>query len=423
VYDRTIFGHGEVRLSISGEEGDVDLNFRPSTISSSPLVIPICSSLAHWTVPYGFGTPPSSEGATESSVLASTLRRSNSIARSPRQRRYEARLRRIPTITSECYLVLRYQGSCWGSSRSEVTNKEFYPSCVPSFPSSEHPLTATELQDIHSLLPLVVSSGADGKIRIWRIPPSLLGLSWPLHPHALRPPPSQTLKPPTLGPPIFSSRYIHDGVWPDQVVWASDASCHIVSKSSGTDEEGRPTKVIKMWSPEVLHRDLAPLDPKDDVKKREKERSTRQAWEADNDGIRQTTSILDDTTPLDYSVLWQIVLQDQNYVGDTFAIHRRPLFKKCDPESETTESFIAVAAMVDPPSILTYRISQHPDSPSYERTGKEDWGPPQLLPSSISPEVNKRHYRSVAVSPEGGKWMIAVGQEGSIAYWRRIKKK
>ncbi|GAA5983056.1 hypothetical protein JCM5350_006795 [Sporobolomyces pararoseus] len=74
--------------------------------------------------------------------------------------------------------------------------------------------------DFHSIYPLIVSGGADGRIRLWQLPPSIFDATptWPtppnLYQHPL--PPSSLIHPPVIEP-FFSTIHLHPGQWPTQV--------------------------------------------------------------------------------------------------------------------------------------------------------------------------------------------------------------
>ncbi|GAA6061909.1 hypothetical protein JCM10212_000534 [Sporobolomyces blumeae] len=83
--------------------------------------------------------------------------------------------------------------------------------------------------DFHPRLPLVVSASADGRIKLWALPESVLSATptWPtpstgLFRHPAEPP-SRFVHPP-LVPPIFSTIYVHPGQWPSQVQFVSPTS-------------------------------------------------------------------------------------------------------------------------------------------------------------------------------------------------------
>ncbi|GAA5890359.1 hypothetical protein JCM8208_002791 [Rhodotorula glutinis] len=111
--------------------------------------------------------------------------------------------------------------------------------------------------DFHAALPVIVSAGNDGFIKLWQLPLSVLEATpfWPrtpLHRHPISPPPFAHA--PVIGPPIFSSYAIHPGQWPDQVLFASPTSCTILSKAPVSHPDARfsPRTSVKLWAPTVL---------------------------------------------------------------------------------------------------------------------------------------------------------------------------
>ncbi|BGO93092.1 hypothetical protein NBRC10512_003277 [Rhodotorula toruloides] len=185
--------------------------------------------------------------------------------------------------------------------------------------------------DFRAVQPLLVSSGADGFIKVWRLPPNIFSATphWPsaplYRPPTSPPPPSNA---PVLGPPIFSSYAVHPGQWPDQVSFLSASSCTILSKAAVSHDSSRfsPRTSVKIWVPTIL--DVLP-DAKAEKRRAEVERSRSEASTADPCQVPRQT---DERPPLPidarsesgFRVMYEAILEGQNCVGDTVGIYRRP---------------------------------------------------------------------------------------------------
>ncbi|BGP29071.1 hypothetical protein JCM10296v2_000807 [Rhodotorula toruloides] len=185
--------------------------------------------------------------------------------------------------------------------------------------------------DFHALQPLLVSSGADGFIKIWRIPPNILAAtphwpSTPLHRPPTSPPPPS--KAPILGPPICSSHAVHSGQWPDQVSFLSPSSCTILSKSAVSHPSSRfsPRTSVKIWVPTIL--DVLP-DAKAEKRRAELERSRSEASTADPRQVPRHIAErphlpIDARSESGFRIAYEAILEAQNCIGDTVGIYRRP---------------------------------------------------------------------------------------------------
>ncbi|GAA6035285.1 hypothetical protein JCM8097_008798 [Rhodosporidiobolus ruineniae] len=119
--------------------------------------------------------------------------------------------------------------------------------------------------DFHPTLPLLVSSGQDDYIHLWRLPPSLLestptfptSSSTPVYRHPSSPLPLDAAdQPPSLPPPLFSSLSVHSGPYPSFVRFLAPHSAQILSyapKAHGESKYGA-RKSVKVWTPSCLDR-------------------------------------------------------------------------------------------------------------------------------------------------------------------------
>ncbi|GAA5902199.1 hypothetical protein JCM5296_006626 [Sporobolomyces johnsonii] len=208
--------------------------------------------------------------------------------------------------------------------------------------------------DFHSSLSLVVSCGMDGRIKIWQLPPSILALTppWPspntsLYCHPPSPPPFA--HPPLLGPPIFSSLFIHTGQWPDQVVFASHTTCSVLSKApvNHPDASHSPRTSVKLWTPNVL--DVLP-NSRQDERLREVDRAdSRRKRKREKRALPEVKSLkpklpLDKRDELGFRVEKEAVVEGQNCVGDTMGWARPTIVgKKEGAEEGVDEPFFVLS--------------------------------------------------------------------------------
>ncbi|BGP36908.1 hypothetical protein JCM10449v2_000810 [Rhodotorula kratochvilovae] len=185
--------------------------------------------------------------------------------------------------------------------------------------------------DFHAMLPLLVSAGNDGFIKLWQLPPSVLGATpyWPqtpLHRHLPAPPPFSHA--PSLGPPIFSSYAIHPGQWPDQVLFASPTTCTLLSKAPVTHPDARfsPRTSIKLWVSFVL--DVLPSATSSSTDRPATAQHARLAARAQ--GPHAVPALVPLQAPLPpyarsdsaFRILGEAVVEAQNCVGDKMGWYR-----------------------------------------------------------------------------------------------------
>ncbi|GAA5928756.1 hypothetical protein JCM1841_001045 [Sporobolomyces salmonicolor] len=192
--------------------------------------------------------------------------------------------------------------------------------------------------DFHSTFPLVVSCGMDGRVKIWQLPSHILSLtpSWPspntsLYNHPPSPPPFS--HPPLLGPPIFSSLFIHAGQWPDQVVFASSTTCSVLSKAPVThrDTSHSPRTSVKLWTPDVL--DVLPNRLQEEWLRVVDRADSRTKREREKRALPEVKSLkpklpLDERDELGFRVEREAVVEGQNCVADTMGWVRPAVFRE-----------------------------------------------------------------------------------------------
>ncbi|GAA5896193.1 uncharacterized protein JCM6883_006830 [Sporobolomyces salmoneus] len=111
--------------------------------------------------------------------------------------------------------------------------------------------------DFHPEFPLVVSGGGDGRIKLWRLPPSIFNATptWPKPPHLYRhpPPPTSLVHPPVIEP-FFSTILVHPGQWPTCVSFLDSPVPTIVSVAPLTHQEAAtiPRTSVKIWTIDSL---------------------------------------------------------------------------------------------------------------------------------------------------------------------------
>ncbi|GAA6047229.1 hypothetical protein JCM3770_006961 [Rhodotorula araucariae] len=185
--------------------------------------------------------------------------------------------------------------------------------------------------DFHATLPLLVSAGNDGFIKLWQLPSSVLSATpyWPhtpLYRHPPTPPPFSHA--PLIHPPIFSSYAVHPGQWPDQVFFASPTTCTILSKAPVTHPDARfsPRTGVKLWVPSVL--DVLPSASSSAGDRCAAVGRARLAARAQ--GPQAVPALLALQAPLPpyarsdsaFRVLNEAVLETQTCVGDSIGWHR-----------------------------------------------------------------------------------------------------
>ncbi|GEM06545.1 polycomb protein EED [Rhodotorula toruloides] len=340
--------------------------------------------------------------------------------------------------------------------------------------------------DFHAVQPLLVSSGADGFIKIWRLSPDVLAATphWPSTP-LYRPPtsPPPPSNPPVLGPPIFSSYAVHPGQWPDQVSFLSASSCTILSKAAISHPSSRfsPRTGIKIWVPTIL--DVLP-DAKAEKRRTKVERSRGEASAADPRHVWRHVSErallpVDARSSSGFRVAHEAVLEGQNCIGDKIGVYRRPS-TSLTAGGPADVFFVAPTstrfALVDgadgrqgAPALYFFRPFALPTSLASAKwlshsqqsvntagvgAGRSDkesldelletlFPPdrdrlahdftPRLLPSAVvdivmpAQQQSKApqpqiHFRCTAIQPNGAGSIVGVGDGGLVAVWKRQRR-
>ncbi|BGO96850.1 hypothetical protein JCM10021v2_000484 [Rhodotorula toruloides] len=338
--------------------------------------------------------------------------------------------------------------------------------------------------DFHAVQPLLVSSGADGFIKIWRIPANILAATphWPstplYRPPTSPPPPSNA---PILGPPIFSSYAVHPGQWPDQVSFLSASSCTILSKAAVSHPSSRfsPRTSVKIWVPTIL--DVLP-DAKAEKRRAEVERSRSEAFQADPKQVPRHTGErpslpIDARSESGFRITCEAVLDAQNCIGDTVGIYRRPQTLE-EGAGPADVLFVVPTATRMPlvdgtdggqgdPALYFFRPFALPTSPASSNSPSEsqrsasvgDGRPaskdsldqlaktlfppdrdrlahdftPRLLPSAVldiftqsqrqsNAPLPQIHFRCIAVQPNGAASIVGVGDGGLVSVWKRQRR-
>lgn len=331
-------------------------------------------------------------------------------------------------------------------------------------------------QDIHPTKPLIVSSGADGYIKIWQIPVKLLETftTWPLQPP--HPPGrSKTLPFQLLGPPILSVR-VHPGQWCDQALWASSHNLTIISKASRLiniidtkDASKKLVKEVKVWLPlistvqdgrkEKNRKMSSVIVPPEFTSDEVNHETLREVLDGGDSEHAQTV----DKRNSSWSSLGVIHLGNGNRIGESFGFLRpsslehldeppgdtvlmvstskeslsffTPLssrqFETTTPSSEYTLplKLSSVPPPNPPPKYLSKKARHHNLTslefpPTRDRSANEF--DPRLSPafvSNLKGKAGKGVFNCVAISPEEGKWVIGVGLDGCWVVWRRRQKK
>lgn len=277
---------------------------------------------------------------------------------------------------------------------------------------------------------------------------------------------------------LFTSAAIHQGQWVDQVSWNSSTDCSIISKSNSTytpdtlipittvpnhtsrlqtslaksnslpqsQPQPKIQKSIKIWYPTVLTSLLSSDDPNSAQKWYELRKEAKARREVD--GIRDNLQF-DESAGVhyfDFKIGVELRIEgDENYVGDTVGILRKPIFtrKGVEEKEERVDETMLFVPHFNNSSIEIFRphsissiidfklpLAERPEIVEVlfplDEVRQRDFVP-EILPSQIlelkveRELLEKVHFRSIEIQPEGGKWMLGVGDNGLIAYWRRRK--
>ncbi|SCV68795.1 BQ2448_916 [Microbotryum intermedium] len=306
--------------------------------------------------------------------------------------------------------------------------------------------------DIHSALPLIVASARDGRIFIWSLPKTTFGPGWP-SPDDPTPWSRDFSIPKHFDPPIFISSLIHPGHISDQVYWASATTCHILSRAAHTyndvnagDQPRRPLKELKLWIPHML--DTLPNGATEQYAYTSQLESIYQnrvpapiCTDANNDPRPNGSNLIPSS---DFTVDKTLILTDIDI--SSFAVHHPPVSSRRGKQP-LEETLVAFSTAFDPaffmlrPFALEARAepSVHRQAktwvhsldsiatallPKYPRPDEEyrvDWSRDRIS-SLTSPEDGQMPtFKSLAISPDGAKWVAGLGENGLLSWWRRTR--
>ncbi|KAI5477049.1 polycomb protein EED [Pseudohyphozyma bogoriensis] len=271
---------------------------------------------------------------------------------------------------------------------------------------------------LHPTVPLLVTSSADGFIKIWRIPDHLLGPSITDSPPLA---PLSTLRqrsPLFIGPPLFSSPSIHPGTTADQVAWLSPLNLLIVSKADHVqpplpgmaaekaEKHRRTTKAVKIWRP-LLEPGEEPLAAGSGAGPKVEQQ----------DGASVAISMSD--KQLAFWMYGEMEFDERNFLGDKIGIHLQPACRRGCPDLlvavPTLKSTLDIFSPFEPLGKAGEdTIEDHfPDDRDRLRRPFTS----EILPFQVSDLQRGVHLRSVAFS-DGGQWIAGVGDKGVVTYWR-----
>ncbi|GAA5961899.1 hypothetical protein JCM3765_006429 [Sporobolomyces pararoseus] len=336
--------------------------------------------------------------------------------------------------------------------------------------------------DFHSIYPLVVSGGADGRIRLWQLPPSIFNATatWPTPPNLYQhpPPPSSLLHPPIVEP-FFSTIHLHPGQWPTQVSFLDSIIPTILSIAPLTHPEAStiPRTSIRVSTVDCLS--TVPNKSFDShLASHEFSMSRAKRPREDSKSPPEVVPLkprlaIEEPDDLGFRVEREIVLEGMNScVGDQVGISRIGPFRPSKPSRGAVAGaqFFVVPTTLDSEETLEeekdaaglyfFRPFAAAPSTSDSRGPKTSANGPVKLSgiesskkqriSKLFPEDRERsifdyhtrlrpssfikyrefgqqddsdeeisvHFRCVAVSPGRGEWIIAVGDGGLVGLWK-----
>ena len=216
---------------------------------------------------------------------------------------------------------------------------------------------ANNQQDFHPIYPLIVSGGADGRIRLWQLPPSIFNVTptWPtppdLYQHPL--PPSSLIHPPVIEP-FFSTIHLHPGQWPTQVSFLDSTIPTILSIAPLTHPQAStiPRTSIKISTIDCL----STLPNKSfDSHLASRDLTISQAKRTSKDGKDAPEVIplkprlaIEEPDELGFRIEREIVLEGMNCcVGDQIGISRRGPFRLSANTGGRGEQFFVVPTTID----------------------------------------------------------------------------
>lgn len=303
-------------------------------------------------------------------------------------------------------------------------------------------------------------------MRLWLLPSTVLSSTptWPTPPHLNKQPtpPSPLLpfiQPPLLFP-FFSTIHLHPGQWPcnvsfiDQSLVSPSSTVHIISSAPLThiDSATIPRTSVKISSIDCLS--LFPNSTySEHLEKVGQSRSKAYRSSPSSSTKPQETVPVKARLPererddLGFHVEKEIILETQTCIGDSFGLLRTPPF--LHSPNTPSEPFFVVSTTTHLPSTsspslrpaLYFYRPFPPPSPiplgpqtlfPLNRDRTQNDFHPRLQPSLVldfpEEEENKgeggvRHFRSLAISPDGGGWIVGVGDRGLRGVWREVRER
>lgn len=298
---------------------------------------------------------------------------------------------------------------------------------------------------------------------MYRIDPVLLGPPFPSpdSPHLYQHLPPTHSFPPVqhIRWPFFSSSIIHPGQWPDQVLWASPATLHVISKAQkGVEKElveGEKTqhfsREVLLWEPTnySLHDSSASNRPLPSGKKGL--RVLRNPQLVPPGALTFTDASIQPSPYAHFSVDRRINLPERNVLRDKLAFHLpdplslaadyTPAFLVAPTTTSTLAPNLSTFLPFDCSPVLAnpdlHQSSAHPsvieeqrqraerNRPADRQRPEEDFVP-RWDASQVDqlPEVMQgEHFRAMAIGggSENYKWLVGVGDGGLVAWWRRTE--
>lgn len=212
--------------------------------------------------------------------------------------------------------------------------------------------------EFHPLHPLVVSGGADGRIKLWHLPRSTFDATppWPTPPHLYRhPAPHTELVHPPVIEALFSTILLHPGQWPAQVSFLDGPVPTIVSMAPLTSSTGAitPRTSIKIWTVDCLstlpNRAFdSHLSSHDLSRTRTRRKTGNEDREAVDPVPLKPTVPEGESEDLGFRIEKEIVLEGLNCcIGDRIGIYRHGPFRfdsgdVTEDGENASEGFLAV---------------------------------------------------------------------------------
>lgn len=220
---------------------------------------------------------------------------------------------------------------------------------------------------------------------------------------------------------------MHAGVWVDQVRWKSSGGTEIISKASKIHSESptRPQTSIKTFQPKVLDLFTRAEEEEEGV-------TIRVMWRRKKEAVGEFAPAIKDCAALAFDTRKEISIEGTNCIGASFGHHKGDAGNLTILRSLLDNSayfFADFSASFASPRTLATMETTFPDS--REPFEFDFW--PRQLPDSITHLGERLEgaggqeegsegvvWRDFGVSREG-KWVVAVGDNRSVAIWRRCE--